>query len=175
MVRRIYLYFDKLTFSEVSQLRLNYGQYYAAGADVVREVLAGGGEDNGAGAGVDDDMVMDDSTGDTRSADEYRLPSALPSEFQESGTDGGEGGDVGRVSRKQADLFIAQQANLLQTGENSAMAPAELQQQVQRILRPNPDLTEAHYLSFLNCLRVREVIGATDSLYASFNQAVMEV
>ena len=38
------------------------------------------------------------------------------------------------VSRKQADLVIAQQASLLQTAESAALPPQELQQEVAVLL-----------------------------------------
>lgn len=156
MLRSIYLYFDKLTFSEVSQLRQIYTHYYQAGECRLKD--------------VDSDSSVDMCMDGDKSADDYKLPSVLPTEFQKLNVVE----DIGKVSRKQADLFIAMQANLIETNESEAYAPKELQQHVKRILRSNPDLSEAHYLSFLNCMRVKEVVGAMDSLYASFNQAVIE-
>merc|ERR1712240_603536 len=74
------------------------------------------------------------------------------------------------VSRKQADLVIAQQASLLQTAESAALSPRDLQDEVSRILKSCPALPEAHFLSYLNCLRVNDVAGAEHALYASFAQ-----
>ena len=37
-------------------------------------------------------------------------------------------------------------------------------------MKHNPDLIEAHYLSYLNCVRVKEYCGAIYSLHRSFNR-----
>ena len=96
---------------------------------------------------------------------EYKLPSFLPAEFS---TDVDE--EVGSVSMKQADLLIVQHASLLQTAECAALPPQELQWEISRILTSCPRLPEAHFLPYLNCVSVREVVGGLYSLYASFNQ-----
>ena len=59
---------------------------------------------------------------------------------------------------------------LLQTNERRALPPAQLQEVTARLLSDNPDLAEAHFLSFLNCMRVGELCGAIHSLYHSFDR-----
>ncbi|XP_017876328.1 anaphase-promoting complex subunit 5 [Ceratina calcarata] len=71
---------------------------------------------------------------------------------------------------RQAELLVAQQAHALQTDEHKAMSPAELQVLVQELLSCSPYYAEAHYLSYLNCLRVNEYCGAIDSLYHCFDR-----
>jgi len=154
MLRRVYLSFDKLTFSEVSALRQQMDHYYRAGCHVLKRLLGKEDEDS-----LDMSLECDDSRPD------YKLPSFMPKEFSMDVVE-----EVGSVSRKQADLFIAQQACLLQTAECAALPPQELQWEISRILTSCPGLPEAHFLSYLNCVRVREVVGSLHSLYASFNQ-----
>ena len=83
------------------------------------------------------------------------------------------GSDFGRYSQRQAEYFIAQQASLLQYNEQEAMSPKPLQQKIVELLAGSPDLAEAHYLSFLNYLRVQEYCGAVDSLYHYFDRQNM--
>ncbi|XP_053994438.1 anaphase-promoting complex subunit 5 [Hylaeus volcanicus] len=71
---------------------------------------------------------------------------------------------------RQAELLVAQQAHALQTDEHKAMSPAELQVLVRELLSCSPYYAEAHYLSYLNCLRVNEYCGAVDSLYHCFDR-----
>ena len=71
---------------------------------------------------------------------------------------------------RQAELLVAQQAHALQTDEHKAMSPAELQALVRELLSCSPYYAEAHYLSYLNCLRVNEYCGAIDSLYHCFDR-----
>jgi len=156
LLRRVYLSFDKLTFSEVSALRQQLDHYYRAGRHVLARLLE---REEGEGDSLEMSLDCDETKG------EYKLPSFLPAEFS---TDVVE--KVGSVSRKQADLLIAQQASLLQTAECAALPPQELQWEISRILTSCPGLPEAHFLSYLNCVRVREVVGGLHSLYASFNQ-----
>nr|XP_031826496.1 anaphase-promoting complex subunit 5 [Nomia melanderi] len=71
---------------------------------------------------------------------------------------------------RQAELLVAQQAHALQTDEHKAMPPAQLQALVRELLNCSPYYAEAHYLSYLNCLRVNEYCGAIDSLYHCFDR-----
>ncbi|XP_015517721.1 anaphase-promoting complex subunit 5 [Neodiprion pinetum] len=71
---------------------------------------------------------------------------------------------------RQAELLVAQQALALQTDEHKALPPAELQALVKELLNCSPYYAEAHYLSYLNCLRVNEYCGAVDSLYHCFDR-----
>ena len=112
-------------------------------------------------------------SGEESRVDEYKLPSFLPAEFTRDLSGDKEDDDVGpdcEVSRKQADLFIAQQVTLLQTNEAAALSPKNLQFEISRILKSNPGLPEAHFLAYLNCLRVKEVAGAVHNLYGSCTQ-----
>jgi len=154
LLRRVYLSFDRLTFSEVSALRQQLDHFYRSGKQVLSRLL-----EKEEGDSLEMSLECDETKG------EYKLPSFLPAEFSTEVVE-----EVGSVSRKQADLLIAQQASLLQTAESAALPPQELQLEISRILTSCPGLPEAHFLSYLNCVRVKEVVGALHSLYASFNQ-----
>ncbi|XP_034947106.1 anaphase-promoting complex subunit 5 [Chelonus insularis] len=71
---------------------------------------------------------------------------------------------------RRAELLVAQQAEILQINEQKALPPAELQALIYELLNFNPQYAEAHYLSYLNCLRVNEYCGALDSLHHCFDQ-----
>lgn len=73
-------------------------------------------------------------------------------------------------SRRQAELFLATQAALLQNDEEKALPPEELQSKISSILKSNPGLAEAHFMSFLNYLRVEEFCGAMQSLFHCFDR-----
>ena len=71
------------------------------------------------------------------------------------------------MSRKQADLFIATQSNLIQTAETHALSPKMLQKEINNILKSNPGLSEAYFLSYLNSLRMGEFSQAVDNLHTA--------
>lgn len=79
------------------------------------------------------------------------------------------------ATQRQADLFLAQQVMLMQLSEKAALPPPQLQRRIRQLLAGSRDLFEAHYLSFLNCLAVREYSGADDSLRHYFDRAVPAV
>ncbi|KAG8222193.1 hypothetical protein J437_LFUL001285 [Ladona fulva] len=81
--------------------------------------------------------------------------------------------DVGCWSRRQAELFIAQQAGLIETDEGSALPPPVLQERMHDLLKANPKCAEAHYLCYLNCMRVREFCGAVHSLHHCFDRSTV--
>lgn len=71
---------------------------------------------------------------------------------------------------RQAELLVAQQAHALQTDEHKALPPVELQILIQDLLKSNPYSADAHYLSYLNSIRVNDFCGAVDSLYHCFDR-----
>ncbi|KAK9729719.1 Anaphase-promoting complex subunit 5 [Popillia japonica] len=74
-------------------------------------------------------------------------------------------------SRRQAELFIATQATLLTNNPENALSPVELHKQLRNLLRTNSDLPEAHFLEYLNYLRVKDFCGAIESLYHCFDKS----
>ncbi|XP_014241164.1 anaphase-promoting complex subunit 5 [Cimex lectularius] len=77
---------------------------------------------------------------------------------------------IGLWSRRQAELFIAQQAKLLVNNPEQAMPPPQLQAKLRDVIATNPEHAEAHFLSYMNCTRVKEYCGAVDSLYHYFDR-----
>merc|ERR1719489_457260 len=75
---------------------------------------------------------------------------------------------IGKVSRKQAELYIANQVELLQKAQVHAHPPEKMAMVVAKILEHNPDLSEAHFLSYLNCMRVNDYTGAMESINKCF-------
>ncbi|KAK5639964.1 hypothetical protein RI129_010775 [Pyrocoelia pectoralis] len=74
-------------------------------------------------------------------------------------------------SKCQAQLFIATQAALLCSNEEKAFNPKELGMHIKNLIKANPDLAEAHFLNYLNYLRVKEYCGAISSLYHCFDKS----
>ena len=162
LLRQVFLSFDKLTFSEVSSIKQQLDYYFRSGRSALKNLI-----DHEVDGGESFEMSLESE----ESKVEYKMPSLLPQEFTSRPNDEDEeDGPTCGVSKKQADLFLAQQANLLQTNENAALSPQSLQSEIIRILKSCPDLPEAHFLSYLNCLRVKEVAGAVQSLYGSCSQ-----
>ncbi|KAG1666329.1 Anaphase-promoting complex subunit 5 [Nymphon striatum] len=142
-LRKIMLAFDKLTFSQVTQLFKQYLQYFdKSGINA---------DDN-----VEEDSIMELMSRKSEHVDHY---------WELSKTQ--------VTSKKQVELFIGQQAALLQTNEAEAIPPKKLQEKLVHLLQSTPDLAEAQYLSFLNCMRVQEMVGATHSLYHCFDCSML--
>lgn len=78
------------------------------------------------------------------------------------------------ATQRQADYFLAQQVALMQLNEKAALPPPQLQKRIRELQSGNPDLADAHYISFLNCLSVKEYFGATESLRYHFDRNVPE-
>ncbi|KAK3923376.1 Anaphase-promoting complex subunit 5 [Frankliniella fusca] len=170
-LRRIIIFFDKLTFSQVVAVYRSYKAYYyrakLAGTD-----LRYSSDNYAAGSSTLPDSVLSedmDISSATGHDSEYKVP--RPSSRGALKTDlMALEGEVVSWTRRQAELFIAQQVNLLQNNEILALSPPKLQEKIRDILQANPDYAEAHYLSYLNCLRVREYCGAIDSLFHCFDR-----
>ena len=74
-----------------------------------------------------------------------------------------------RLTRTQAELYIANQVEMLQTSEANAHSPEQIDQLIHAILRDNPDLSQAHFLSYLNCLRIKDYCEAINNLRKCFS------
>jgi len=74
--------------------------------------------------------------------------------------------EEGFFSRKQAELYIAKQVDLLQSNEHSADPPEVIDASVKCILDAagDGDVPEAHFLAHLNRLRIRDFDGASKEL-----------
>uniref|UniRef100_A0A3P8WRP2 Anaphase-promoting complex subunit 5 n=1 Tax=Cynoglossus semilaevis TaxID=244447 RepID=A0A3P8WRP2_CYNSE len=79
----------------------------------------------------------------------------------------------GPLSQKQAEFFLARQAYLLKNDENKALKPAALQEEINNMLKFNPDFAEAHYLNYLNSIRVQDIYLSTHSLLHYFDRLIL--
>ncbi|XP_037914356.1 anaphase-promoting complex subunit 5 [Hermetia illucens] len=73
-------------------------------------------------------------------------------------------------SVKQAELFILQQSLLLESNQLQALPPMELQSRINEIIEDNPLLSQAHFLSYMNYLRLRDFFSALDVLHRTFDR-----
>ncbi|XP_072015679.1 anaphase-promoting complex subunit 5-like isoform X2 [Amphiura filiformis] len=154
-MRRMVLSYDKLSFSQVSKL-------YAILKLYVKEESGRLTEANRSEAMADISMVMDDGGTMTKEELEATLPECAEERPKELPAE--------KVfTRRQGEFFIAQQASLLEKDESKALPPDILQQQINALQESNPDLTETHYLSYLNCMRLSEFCGAIHNLHSYFD------
>ncbi|XP_077378662.1 anaphase-promoting complex subunit 5 isoform X2 [Festucalex cinctus] len=79
----------------------------------------------------------------------------------------------GPLSQKQAEYFLAKQAYLLKNDENKALKPALLQEELNNMLKFNPDFAEAHYLNYLNSIRVQDIFLSAHSLLHYFDRLIL--
>ncbi|XP_055688027.1 anaphase-promoting complex subunit 5 [Lutzomyia longipalpis] len=140
LVRRFIITLDRMSFPELMKLYHNVCAYFKKS---VRAIALGAKE-----AGVMIDL------------EEREGAVAQPKGDRE----------FSRWSRKQTDLFVAQQCSLLQTNETKALSPRDLQAKLAEIIKDNPLYSHAHFVNYLNCLRVRDYIGAVDNLHRAFDR-----
>jgi len=139
------LSFHKMSFSQVSHF-----------VDLLKTYL-----DNceNADAAEDLDVIMDISMQSVENEEEENVTKKSRKPFLQ-----------GSVSNRQAEFFLAKQVSLIQSTEEEALPPPELQSRIKDILKASPDIAETHYASFLNCLRTKEFKEALDSLYHYFDR-----
>ncbi|KAH1010433.1 hypothetical protein HUJ05_004732 [Dendroctonus ponderosae] len=126
-LRRFIVFFEKLTFSEVSILHAAYTIYYEEGIALAQ---------CGSSAANLNRHKWEDKP----------------------------------WSRRQAELFLCTQAALYENDESRALNPQELQAKITSMLKSNPDLAEAHFMSFLNYLKVNDICGAMKTLFHCFDR-----
>lgn len=154
--RRMILVFDSLSFSQVTTLYNQFKHYYE--------------EVNGL-AQIDESENFGGSLMDSITKETERLTcSALGRESSHLGLGGTKSESGGYFSHKQAEYFISRQGFLLQHNEKEAMSPKELQTQISNMLQSNPALAEAHFLSYMNNLRVKEYCTAVHNLFHCFDR-----
>ncbi|KAI9521672.1 Anaphase-promoting complex subunit 5 [Dissostichus eleginoides] len=165
-MRHMLLAYNKLSFSQVyklyKSLQLYYHSHYAKPAD--RRVSLP--------ALVADDSDMDltsteDTVGDRIDREELDTP-LHESELRNDNTP-----SSGPLSQKQAEYFLARQAYLLKNDENKALKPAALQEELNNMLKFNPDFAEAHYLNYLNSMRVQDIFLSAHCLLHYFDRLIL--
>ncbi|CAH4003314.1 anaphase-promoting complex subunit 5 isoform X1 [Pieris brassicae] len=159
-LRRIALHLDKLTFVQLGTLYKSFCQYYQKGRPglMMRSLSK-------------EKLHNIDSQASTSMNDESR-PQEIISKLI---ADKDNNFEECQWSRKQAELFTAQQANLLQINPKMALPPKQLQKMTMQIIHDIPEYPDVHFLSFLNCLRMKEFCGAQESLYNCFDRPVFSI
>uniref|UniRef100_A0A8C4F6G6 Anaphase-promoting complex subunit 5 n=1 Tax=Dicentrarchus labrax TaxID=13489 RepID=A0A8C4F6G6_DICLA len=159
-MRHMFLAYDKLSFSQVYKLYKSLQQYYHSHYAKPSDGQVG------LPALVADDSDMDltnpeDAVGDRIDKEELDTP-LHESELSR-----------GPLSQKQAEYFLARQAYLLKNDENKALKPAALQEELNNMLKFNPDFAEAHYLNYLNSMRVQDIFLSAHSLLHYFDRLIL--
>jgi anaphase-promoting complex subunit 5 len=154
--RRMILMFDSLSFSQVTILYNQFKHYY---------------EEVNAPHQIDESENFGGSLMDSITKETERLTcSALGRESSHFGLGPMKSEGGGYFSHKQAEYFISKQGFLLQHNEKEAMSPKELQTQISSMLQSNPALAEAHFLSYMNNLRLKEYCNAIHNLFHCFDR-----
>ncbi|KAK7480276.1 hypothetical protein BaRGS_00028444 [Batillaria attramentaria] len=155
-IRRLWLSFSQLSFSQLCDFHGRLKAYFYSGeAELVSEIM------DSLGPSLADSISS--LAGEAFLQNGLR-PLDLSTDSDKSGLDGA------FFSRKQAEFFIAQQAQMLSHDENKALSACKLQDRITGILQANPDLAEAHFLSYLNSLRVKEYCTAVHNLHHYFDR-----
>ncbi|KAM9178704.1 anaphase-promoting complex subunit 5 isoform 1-T1 [Mergus octosetaceus] len=150
-LRHMILAYNKLSFSQVYKLYTALQQYF---------------QNDEKKSGIDEnDMELTNTEEQEGKMEKEELDVPLSREEEVSCS--------GPLSQKQAEYFLSQQASLLKNDETKALTPASLQKELNNLLKFNPDFAEAHYLSYLNSLRVQDVFSSTHSLLHYFDRLIL--
>ncbi|XP_077418720.1 anaphase-promoting complex subunit 5 isoform X2 [Vanacampus margaritifer] len=165
-MRHMLLAYNKLSFSQVYKLYKSVQQYYHNLYSKPTE-----GQVSLVSCQMDlDNMDLtsnEDTVGDRldrEEGDNSRDGSEIPPENAPS---------RGPLSQKQAEYFLAKQAYLLKNDENKALKPVSLQEELNNMLKFNPDFAEAHYLNYLNSIRVQDIFLSAHSLLHYFDRLIL--
>uniref|UniRef100_A0A8C5BJ44 Anaphase-promoting complex subunit 5 n=1 Tax=Gadus morhua TaxID=8049 RepID=A0A8C5BJ44_GADMO len=156
-IRHMLLAYNKLSFSQVYKLYKSLQHYYH-----VYDAKPVDGQ-MGVPTFVADDSDMDLTSTEVTIGD--KMERELDSPLLIS--------DRGPLSQKQAEYFLAKQAYLLKNDDNKALRPAKLQEELNNMLKFNPDFAEAHYLNYLNSMRVQDIYISTHSLLHYFDRLIL--
>jgi len=74
-------------------------------------------------------------------------------------------------SRKIAEYFVAQQANLIENNDHDALNPIELHYKIEELLAYDSNFADAYYLKYLNFMRLRDYPSALKALHDYFDRA----
>lgn len=165
-IRRILLALNKMGFEGISDLYESIIAYYEKGI----RAMAFSSTNDGTNFEPDDSvdcsssMMADIST--ERHSSKRQLSLFIPPPTSSNKERNGHS----KWSMKQADLFIAQQCNLLENNEIYALKPIELQHRLNEIIEDIPLYTQAHALTYLNSLRVRDFFSSLDSYHRAYDQ-----
>lgn len=160
-MRHMLLAYNKLSFSQVYKLYKSLQQYYSKPFE--KPTVPAFNLD-------DSDMDLtstEDTVGDRIDKEEPDSP------LSKSDLRIDNAPSKGPLSQKQAEYFLARQAYLLKNDENKALRPAALQEELNNMLKFNPDFAEAHYLNYLNSMRVQDIFLSAHSLLHYFDRLIL--
>ncbi|XP_061622421.1 anaphase-promoting complex subunit 5 isoform X3 [Phyllopteryx taeniolatus] len=161
-MRHMLLAYNKLSFSQVYKLYKSLQHYYHSNYSKPTE-----GQVGLMALAVDESDMDHTDTEDT-------IGDRLDREEEHNSLDEHENTPSrGPLSQKQAEYFLARQAYLLKNDENKALKPALLQEELNNMLRFNPDFAEAHYLNYLNSIRVQDIFLSAHSLLHYFDRLIL--
>lgn len=164
-IRHMLLAYNKLSFIQVYKLYRSLQQYY-------HSHYAKPTDDVSLPALAADDSDMDlTSTEDT--VGDRMDKEVLDTPLHKSGLRIDNTPSRGPLSQKHAEYFLARQAYLLKHDESKALKPAALQEELNNILKFNPDFAEAHYLNYLNSMRVQDTFLSAHSLLHYFDRLIL--
>ncbi|XP_062855540.1 anaphase-promoting complex subunit 5 [Trichomycterus rosablanca] len=158
-MRQMLLAYNKLSFSQVYKLYKALQQYCSRGEQSRPDVSI-----------LTNDQMELTANEDVSVDDTPKIELHIPPQHQSDLPCDETGGPL---SQKQAEYFLARQAYMLKNDENKAMSPDKLQDELNNILKFNPDFAEAHYLSYLNSVRVQDVFTSTHSLLHYFDRLIL--
>lgn len=165
-IRRILLALNKMGFPEIIELYKNINTYFEKG---MRAMAFSATNSNISSIEPNESAVsssmMADISNDPQQQSKRHLSLILPPVSTSKERNG-----HSKWSVKQADLFIAQQCNLLENNETFALKPIELQQRLNEIIDDIPFYTQAHALTYLNSLRVRDFFASLDSYHRAYDK-----
>ncbi|XP_069475670.1 anaphase-promoting complex subunit 5 [Ambystoma mexicanum] len=156
-LRHMILAYNKLSFSQVYKLYTSLQNYFRNGEKKCSTSALGSDET---------DMDLTTSDGDELEGKMEKEELDCPLREEDLTCSG-------PLSQKQAEYFLSHQVSLLKNNENKALTPASLQKDLNNLLKFNPDFAEAHYLSYLNSLRVQDVFSSTHSLLHYFDRLIL--
>lgn len=164
-IRRILLALNKMSFPDIIDLYKNINMYYDKG---IRSMAFSTSATTLSDIDIDESVssvAMRTDASTIQEEAQKHLSLILP-----PSTNSKERNGHSKWSVKQADLFIAQQSNLLKCNETCALKPVELQQRLNEISQDIPFYTQAHILSYMNSLRVRDFFNALDSFHCAYDR-----
>eukprot|EP00057_Strongylocentrotus_purpuratus_P021042 XP_011675516.1 PREDICTED: anaphase-promoting complex subunit 5 isoform X2 [Strongylocentrotus purpuratus] len=178
-LRRMVLTYDKLSFSQTMRLYSSLQKYTTSDAPSLEESTATTMGQGGDGSTVDslEDGISEVDMDVSMETDGTQMTRR---ELEGTGFGNPHESHINLPSEKtythrQAEHFITQQANFLQNDESKALPPDVLQKQINELALKNPDLAETYYLSYLNCLRIKEFCGAVHNLHCYFDHMMPQV
>lgn len=83
-------------------------------------------------------------------------------------------GSCSKWSIRQSELFVVKQCTLLTNSENDALDPTALDFKLKEIIKDNPNYPQAHFVNYLNNMRIREFQNAEDSLHRAFDRNMLK-